>query len=158
MVVRRGIGIGLGIFLSSLSLLGARMGQHATIRPAMLGRADQQSVMKQGPQATHPHLQWVDMTSAQHGWALNRRDRLLVTWNGGHTWNRTPVIHGGYTDGLAGIWNATQVQGFYALNSRDAWDNLYRTTNGGRTWVKLQAPGGGLARFSHPRTWLAAHF
>jgi hypothetical protein len=158
MITRRKMAIGLGIGVAAIALLGSTAAPKPALRPILTKPS---AVLKEGPPASHPHLQWIDMTSLQHGWALNRRDRLLVTWNGGHSWNRTPVIDKSGTTGLVGLWNATRVQGFDALNSQDAWvstgihNGFYRTTNGGQTWITVQAPGAGWLDFlNSQRGWL----
>ena len=157
MIARRGVGILIGA-------LGIGFFGWALVRgsPTPVGTPRLTAALptiKQGHPAVHPVLQWVEMTSRQHGWSLNRGDRLLVTWNEGHTWYRTPAVD--VANGPSNAWNATHVQGFYALNARDAWvstwvrNGLYRTTNGGRTWVKLQAPGAGWLDFLTPkRGWM----
>ena len=106
--------MGIGIAIVGLSLFGGRVVQKSFLA-ATPRLAVRMPIIRQGPHARHPFLQWVDR-------ALNRSDRLLVTWNGGHTWNRTPAVEvagGGIENGT--FWNTTQVQGFYALNARDAF-------------------------------------
>ncbi len=168
MITRRRIGIGIAVV--GIGLFGGIVAQKSFLAttPRL---APRRPIIKQGPHARHPFLQWVDMTSQQHGWALNRSDRLLVTWNGGHTWYRTPAVD--VTNGPSNTWNATHIQGFYSLNQHDAWVSstegipssatkrsllttytLYRTTTGGRTWTKLHAPGVGWVDFLTPqRGW-----
>ena len=158
MITRRGIGI--GIVVVGIVLFGGRVVQKSFLTAASR-LAPRMPIIRQGPHARHPFLQWVAMTSQQHGWALNRSDRLLVTWNGGHTWYRTPAVD--VANGPSNAWNATHIQGFYALNKRDAWAStagrkqaaIYHTSTGGRTWTKLHAPGVGWVDFLTPhRGWL----
>jgi photosystem II stability/assembly factor-like uncharacterized protein len=109
------------------------------------------------PLPAAPDTSFAGLTDPTHGWAVTA-GRLLVTADGGSTW-REVTPPGGFAtadaDRLLGADFVDAQHGWIAINEAftsgsDASSgrvDIWRTTDGGRTWAKTQLPRARFAVF-----------
>ena len=105
------------------------------------------------PLPAGPDVSLAGLTDPLHGWAIVDH-RLWVTGDGGSTW-RDVTPPGGFATGLLGVEFADAAHGWVAINEAftSASDasygrvDIWRTTDGGRTWARAQLPRARFAVF-----------
>lgn len=109
------------------------------------------------PLPSGPDVPLAGLTDPAHGWAVSAR-RLLVTADGGSTW-RDVTPPGGFAtadaDRLLGVDFVDAQHGWMAINEAFTSGSdtsygrvdIWRTTDGGRTWAKTQLPRARFAVF-----------
>ena len=105
------------------------------------------------PLPAGPDVSLAGLTDPLHGWAVVDH-RLLVTGDGGSTW-RDVAPPGGFVTGLLGVDFVDAQHSWMAINEAFASGSdasygrvdIWRTTDGGRTWAMTQLPRARFAVF-----------
>jgi len=100
-----------------------------------------------------PDVSLAGLTDPAHGWAVSAQ-RLQVTADGGSTC-RDVTPPGGFVTGLLGVDFVDAAHGWVAINEAFTSGSdasygrvdIWRTTDGGRTWAKTQLPRARFAVF-----------
>jgi len=105
------------------------------------------------PLPAGPDVSLAGLTDPAHGWAVSAQ-RLQVTADGGSTC-RDVTPPGGFVTGLLGVDFVDAAHGWVAINEAFTSGSdasygrvdIWRTTDGGRTWAKTQLPRARFAVF-----------
>jgi len=105
------------------------------------------------PLPAGPDVSLAGLTDPAHGWAVSAQ-RLQVTADGGSTC-RDVTPPGGFVTGLLGVDFVDAAHGWVAINEAFTSGSdasygrvdIWRTTDGGRTWAKTQLPKARFAVF-----------